>query len=234
MLKQDMIKRLISKFRASYGAKVHYQRLAMESRAAWVSLNERSQQELFVGCGMLRVQPTDELGSLEEETLANMEQGGLRDTQFVKSDLNDRLRAANVGWDQKLLDFPIPGSSPTRTFEAVMDSTAGFTYCSQSCAYFLKEAAAEGVKIWFGAHQGAVESLIEENKRAVGLRTKDGVFHRADIVVIAGEDNRIRLLNFSVCASNVHLHSRIVLDANLACLVLSSRVLSRQYSQAQD
>lgn len=164
----------------------------MEARAVWMSLNDKAQKDLFVGCGMLRVQPTEELGALEKETLANMERDGLRDAQFVKSDPNDQHRAVNLGWSQKLLDFPIPDSSPAMTFEAVLDSTAGFTYCSQSCAQLLKEAKDHGVTFWLGAHQGAFESLVEENcansslKRAVGLKTRAGTFHKADIVVIAG------------------------------------------------
>ncbi|KAL1626668.1 hypothetical protein SLS54_002831 [Diplodia seriata] len=88
-------------FRASYGTKLHYQRLALESRDAWRSLNATlrhghpppadadATRDLFVECGMLRVQPTVALGALEKETLANMDRAGLRDTQFVESNAAD-------------------------------------------------------------------------------------------------------------------------------------------------
>ncbi|KXH32569.1 FAD dependent oxidoreductase [Colletotrichum nymphaeae SA-01] len=184
-------------FRASYGSKLHYQRLAFESRAAWEKINEKRRQEddrldpsdLFSGSGMLRVQPTAGLDPLERETLSNFERDGLRDTQFVKSDPTDRARAAERGWEGKLLDFEIPQASP-QTYEAVLDSTAGFTKCSEACAYFYKLALRQGVEFHFGPEKGAFDSIIEvvgsssHLKKAVGVRTKDGVTHKADVVAI--------------------------------------------------
>ncbi|OTA93989.1 hypothetical protein M434DRAFT_30496 [Hypoxylon sp. CO27-5] len=192
-------------FRASYGTKLHYQRLAIESRQAWVALNKTREHsgvdrgDLFVNCGMLRVQPSDQLGALEKETLANMEQEGLRDTQFVKSDPNDRERARNLGWDHKLLDFAIPGECPPKSFEAVLDSLAGYTKSSEACARFQKTAAAQGVTFRFG-HEGKLESLVEEisptssHRKVIGLQTKDGVLHKADVVVIAAGSFSTQLL----------------------------------------
>ncbi|KAI1140083.1 nucleotide-binding domain-containing protein [Hypoxylon sp. FL0543] len=193
-------------FRASYGTKLHYQRLAMESRRAWISMNKErehsdvGQGDLFVNCGMLRVQPSDQLGALEKETLANMEREGLRDTQFVKSDPKDRERARTVGWDSKLLDFEIPGEYPRKYFEAVLDSLAGYTKSSEACAHVQKFAEAQGVKFRFGHEKGMFDSLVEETiptssqKRAIGLRTKDGVFHKANVVVIAAGSFSTQLL----------------------------------------
>lgn len=141
---------------------------------------------------MLRVQPSDQLGALEKETLANMERDGIRQTQFVKTLEADRQRARDLGWDAKLLDFGIPEES-SKTFEAVLDSLAGFMRCSDACNYFYKTAAAQGVTFKFGPETGAFDSLIEEpvgsasQKRATGLKTKDGSIHKFDVVVIAGE-----------------------------------------------
>ncbi|KAI1382882.1 nucleotide-binding domain-containing protein [Hypoxylon trugodes] len=183
-------------FRASYGTKAHYQRLALESRREWISLNAASRDlqkdgaDLFVNCGMLRVQPTDELGALELETLKNLERDGLRDTQFIKSDLEDRQRARKLGWQSKLLEFDIPDVYPAKTFEAVLDSLAGYTKSSEACAHYQKVASIRGVKFQFGL-EGTFDSLVKEpipgsgRIRAVGIRTKDGVFHKADVVVIA-------------------------------------------------
>ncbi|KAK1849626.1 putative FAD dependent oxidoreductase [Colletotrichum chrysophilum] len=195
-------------FRASYGKSIHYQRLALESRSAWEKINELRREEkneeersdLFSGCGMLRVQPDADLGALERETLRNFERDGLRDTQFVKSDPTDRQRATERGWDSKLLEFAIPDSSSNQSFEAVLDSTAGFTKCSEACAYFYKIAERQGVVFHFGPQKGGFGSLIEENvpesskKRAIGLKTKDGVVHKADVVVIAAGSFSTQLL----------------------------------------
>ncbi|KAI8182949.1 L-saccharopine oxidase [Colletotrichum sp. SAR 10_75] len=195
-------------FRASYGKNIHYQRLALESRSAWEKINELRREEkneeersdLFSGCGMLRVQPDANLGALERETLRNFERDGLRDTQFVKSDPTDRQRATERGWDSKLIEFAIPDSSSNQSFEAVLDSTAGFTKCSEACAYFYKVAERQGVVFHFGPQKGGFGSLIEENvpesstKRAIGLKTKDGAVHKADVVVIAAGSFSTQLL----------------------------------------
>ncbi|EYE99693.1 NAD(P)/FAD-dependent oxidoreductase [Aspergillus ruber CBS 135680] len=189
-------------FRASYGKKLHYQRLAIEARKAWVLEDEKhglleqsdlsNDQRIFVGSGMLRVQPSDVLGALEKETLANMERDGLRDTQFIKGKPEDRRRADKLGWKDKLLDFEIPQSSPASTYEAVLDSLAGFVRCSNACAYYQKVAADKGVEFRFGPAKGAVESLVKSSseidsgkERVTGIKSKDGQLHNADVVVVA-------------------------------------------------
>jgi len=191
-------------FRASYGTKLHYQRLAIEARKAWVfedgkhGFSEQSDlsndQSIFVGSGMLRVQSSDVLGALEKETLANMERDGLRDTQFVKSKPEDRRRAEQLGWKDKLLDFKIPQSSPASTYEAVLDTLAGFMRCSNACAYYQKIAAGKGVEFHFGPEKGAVDSLVKSSsgadcgrERVTGIKSKDGKFYNADVVVVAGK-----------------------------------------------
>ena len=186
-------------FRASYGTKLHYQQLAMESRQKWISEDDKRgivepDEKLFVNSGMLRVQPSDHLGALEKETLANMERDGLRDTQFVKSNSEDRSRAHERGWDDKLLEFNIPNHSARETYEAVLDSLAGFVRCSAACAHYQKVAAAKGVEFCFGPQEGTFDSFMEAEsalepgkKKVVGLRTKDGIVHDADVVVVAGK-----------------------------------------------
>ncbi|OQD61931.1 hypothetical protein PENPOL_c014G09309 [Penicillium polonicum] len=186
-------------FRASYGKDIHYQRLALESRRAWVLEDEKrgsTEQDdgrdvgLFVNSGMLRIQPFDHLAALEKETLANMQRDGLRDTQFVKSDPADCERAIKQGWKDKILNFRIPDSEST--YEAVLDSLAGFVRCSDACAHYQKMAADKGVKFYLGPQEGAVDHLVkvknnlELNKdKVTGLKTKDGVVHDADAVVVA-------------------------------------------------
>ncbi|KAK2595479.1 hypothetical protein QQS21_006819 [Conoideocrella luteorostrata] len=188
-------------FRASYGKKLHYQRLAMESRDAWIKINQGLDEPLFVESGMLRVQPTDELGALEKETLANMERDGFRDTQFVKSDVEDQRRAAVQGWQKKLLEFEIPESEEHKTFDAVLDSLGGLTRCSAACYHYYRMAAAAGVKFIFGPEEGNFDSFIEQDStvdatktKVVGLRTKDGKAHAADVVAVAAGSFSTQLL----------------------------------------
>ncbi|KAI1466222.1 uncharacterized protein F4812DRAFT_461193 [Daldinia caldariorum] len=123
-----------------------------------------------------------------------MHHEGLRDTQFVKNYPEDRERARGLEWDSKLLDFEILESSPPMTFEAVLDSLAGFTKYSEACAHFQKLAEAEGVKFYFGQEEGRLNSLREgslpnsTHKRAIELGTKDGAAQKADILAIAYEE----------------------------------------------
>lgn len=180
---------------------------------------------------MLRVQPTADLDVLEHETLKNFERDGLRDTQFVKSDATDRQRAGERGWDAKLLNFEIPHTSPTQTYEAVLDSLAGFTKCSESCAYFYKLALRQGVTFHFGPEKGAFGSIIEESpstsnqKKAIGVKTKDGVSHEANVVVIAGRHTQS--CNFSENYVTDRSFSWLLLNAVAARLVLSLGVFCR-------
>ncbi|CAG8947509.1 unnamed protein product [Penicillium salamii] len=196
-------------FRASYGNEIHYQRLALESREAWVSEDEdrrlssggTNYQQLFVNSGMLRIQPSDHLATLEKETLDSMQRDGLRDTQFVESNSTDCERAEKLGWKEKLLNFQIP-DSPDKNYEAILDSLAGFVRCSNACAYYREKADAKGIKFNLGSDHGAVESLLEEassiepnKKKTTGLKTKDGVIHKADTVVVAAGSFSTQILH---------------------------------------
>ncbi|KAF2010002.1 FAD dependent oxidoreductase [Aaosphaeria arxii CBS 175.79] len=179
-------------FRASYGKRADYQRLALESRKQWLSLNSSQDigHDLFVPCCMLRVQPSSSLGALEMETLASMERDGVRDTQFVKGDPKDCRRAADRGLQHKLLDYFIPDDPEHLPFEAVLDSLAGFTRCADGCNYFRRVAEREGVVFSLGPEQGRFASLIEETlnsgkKRAIGFMTADQRSHYVDTVVVA-------------------------------------------------
>lgn len=156
-------------------------------------MNDR---RLFVDSGMLRIQPSDQLAALEKETLVNMERDGLRDTQFVESDPADCERAEKMGWKDKLLNFRIP-ELPGKSYEAVLDSTAGFIRCSSACAHYRELADAKGVQFQLGLEKGEVVSLLKETSTAeptkekiMGVKTKNGVVHHADTVVVAGRHRK--------------------------------------------
>ncbi|KAJ5565565.1 FAD dependent oxidoreductase [Penicillium sp. DV-2018c] len=187
-------------FRAFYGNEIHYQRLALESRKAWLLEDDkrrltendaRDHLPLFVNSGMLRIQPSDSLATLEKETLANMQRDGLRNTQFVMSEPADCERADELGWKDRMFSFHIPDSSG-RTYETVLDSLAGFLRCSNACGHYQKVAADKGVRFNFGPQKGAVDSLIKVKsslepgkEKVTGLKTTDGLVHHADAVVVA-------------------------------------------------
>lgn len=218
-------------FRASYGSKLHYQRLAYESRIEWEQINKDADAELFVPCGMLRVQPSDTLAELEKETLANMVRDGLRESQFVKSDGADRQRAKEQGWDSKLLDFAIP-DQPDKTYEAVLDSSAGFLRCSAACNYYRRLAESKGVVFRFG-QAGEFASLITSEsangqKRATGIKTADGSSYSADAVIIAG-----MCFSHSFCFTHSNIRSWLVLDAAATRPGIPPRIIGRKHRHIQ-
>lgn len=162
-------------------------------------MNQDYGSELFVSCGMLRVQPSNYLALLEKETLASMERDGLRHTQFVESNTDDRKRAIRLGWEAKLLNFVMP-SDPGKSFEAVLDSLSGFVCCSQACAYLQGKALSQGITFRFGKEEGRCDLLVSEKeyrstgevedgkmRKIIGIKTGDGVVHKSDTVVIAGK-----------------------------------------------
>lgn len=125
-----------------------------------------------------------------------MERDGLRPSQFIKSDAADRERARAEGWEAKLLEFPIPDDPQQKSFEAVLDSSAGFMRCSAACEYYRKLALSKGVNFKFGPKEGEYGSIVSTEsttspgkKRATGIKTKDGLTHSADVVVIAGKSS---------------------------------------------
>ncbi|KZT12872.1 FAD dependent oxidoreductase [Laetiporus sulphureus 93-53] len=178
-------------FRASYGDELYYQRLAYEAREVWKAWNDElgPNKELFVESGMLRVQHSTQLDDLERKTLANMTAEGLRDTQYILTDEEDRHRAAENGWAHKLLQFAIPESGGKETFEAVLDTTAGYVYPSKACTFLADKLRKKGARFVEGPDEGVFASLqvidLGGSKRVVGIVTKDGQSHPADLVIVA-------------------------------------------------
>ncbi|KAI0939660.1 hypothetical protein AcW1_004614 [Taiwanofungus camphoratus] len=178
-------------FRASYGDELYYQRLAYEARAVWKAWNEElgPGNELFIESGMLRVQHSSILSELERQTLENMTAEGLRDTQFVMSDEEDVRRAGKKGWAHKLLKFMIPDNDGKETFEAVLDSTAGYVYPSKACAFLAGKLRTKGAQFVLGPGKGTFVSFRVEgsgsSKRVIGIVTQDGKEHDADLVIMA-------------------------------------------------
>ena len=99
-----------------------------------------------------------------------------------------------MGWKAELLDFRIPKVLSDASYEAALDSTAGFVRCSNACAHYQRVAAEKGVKFRFGLEVGAVESWVKikgdvpnGKYEVVGLKKRDGSIHNADIGIVAGE-----------------------------------------------
>jgi hypothetical protein len=144
-----------------------------------------------------------------------------------------------LGWKDKLLDFTIPDSSPATSYEAVLDSLAGFVRCSNACAHYQKVAASQGVQFRFGQELGAVDSLVKEpsttepeKAKVIGLKTKDGVIHKADVVVVAGKEHQCFKTAYDIMILTAN--SRVLFHADSSRLELPPRILCRKLSYLQD
>jgi len=75
-----------------------------------------------------------------------------------------------------------PAWSPTHFVEGYFNPAGGYAESGKVVAHLTREAADAGVTL---AAETPVASLIAEGSRVVGLRTRAGEAHRADVVVVA-------------------------------------------------
>jgi sarcosine oxidase/L-pipecolate oxidase len=185
--------------RLSYGEDVLYQRLAFDGLATWEAWNRelaatpthklpkglKQGDKIWNNCGFLRLSADGKLSQHEKSTLANLTADGLRDTQYIIGDPCDEARAKAKGWDKKF--DALKRKARGQNLVGVLDTTAGFVEASKACLWTLYLARRAGVKFVLGNEVGRFESFIKEKARTVGLRTADGLEHRAELVILAGK-----------------------------------------------
>lgn len=185
--------------RMSYGEEVLYQRLAFEGLKTWEAWNQalattpthalpkglKEGDQIWNNCGFLRLSADGKLSDHEKSTLANLTAQGLRDTQYIIGNTKDEERARTKGWHKKF--DAMKRKERGQSLVGVLDTTAGFVDASKACTWVLHLARNAGVKFVLGNEVGRFEALVKENGRTVGLRTADGLKHKADLVIIAGD-----------------------------------------------
>ncbi|RFU29745.1 hypothetical protein B7463_g6601, partial [Scytalidium lignicola] len=183
--------------RLSYGEEVLYQRLAFEGLTTWNAWNQElaatPEHELPKGlkpgnkvwnnCGFLRLSADEKLSDHEKSTLANLTADGLRETQYIIGDPRDEARAKVKGWDKKFDAFKRKDRG--QSLVGVLDTTAGFVEASKACLWALHLVRKAGVKCVLGNEVGRFASFLKDKGRTVGLKTADGLEHKADLVVLA-------------------------------------------------
>jgi glycine/D-amino acid oxidase-like deaminating enzyme len=75
-----------------------------------------------------------------------------------------------------------PAWSPTHFADGYLNPSGGYAESGEVVAHLAREAADAGVML---AAETPVASLLEDGSRIVGLRTRAGAEHRADVVVVA-------------------------------------------------
>lgn len=188
-------------FRAYYGDKDHYHRLALRAKEVFLQwdqdLKKNTQQEakakfnidvlkIIENSGWLRLDSTAELNIDEEKSLATFTKTGLRSTQYVINDPQDVIRAKKDNWAHKLDPLGIRENPLFEHISGVLDSTSGILYASNVCLYVNALLRSKGVKFITGDPKGHVTKLIESSNGEVsGIITKNGEQHFADLVILA-------------------------------------------------
>ncbi|KAH3669237.1 hypothetical protein OGAPHI_001358 [Ogataea philodendri] len=180
--------------RASYVDKVHYQNLALESLGIYNEWNQQLQsakdlpkglkndEPVFANTGYARLDNIEH--DEEKKTLANFAKYGLRAFEYGVNDPEDIKRAKVTGWFKKL--DPLGQRNKSDIFNGVLDSLAGVVLADKALLWvrYLTEQTGNAVFI-NGSEKGAVQKILYDGDKAVGVETKDGVIHEADLVVLA-------------------------------------------------
>ncbi|KAI1352597.1 FAD dependent oxidoreductase [Xylaria sp. FL0043] len=188
--------------RFSYGGEIEYQRLASQAAEIWNDWNReiaslaterreelpevlrRGEPKLWYKCGFLRMGAGSEFSDFELETLRNMEEEGVRDSQFKSDDGADIERASRTGWIHKL--DVCRRQERFGVHKAVLDSSAGFVVAYKACAWAQYLARKAGVEFILHPTKGRVVDIDTGDSEKPSIRTADGVTHEGDLVVVAG------------------------------------------------
>ncbi|KAJ5095638.1 hypothetical protein NUU61_004994 [Penicillium alfredii] len=191
-------------FRATYGTREHSQDLAQEARDIWMEWNKAIKEsrpsdlpqpltpedELLKMCGVYHMADGPEMVDRYVETLRVMEETApkFRDLQFIKGSAKDEQRAKALGpeWEKKYHLFDKFRGGRTNGF---LDAGSGVNLADKACVYARHLCEKAGVKFVLGQPQGELDQLIVSksgsSKRVAGIRTRDGLSHLADLVVVA-------------------------------------------------
>ncbi|OGE50367.1 hypothetical protein PENARI_c017G11325 [Penicillium arizonense] len=191
-------------FRATYGAQEHSQDLALEARDIWLEWNRSIKEscvsdlphpltpedELLTLCGVYHLADGPNMIERYVENLRVMEDTAptFRELQFIKDNNDDSKRAKDLGpeWAKKYHLFDNFKDGATNGF---LDAGSGITLADKACVYARHLCEKAGVKFILGRPQGELQELITENqdsgKRVTGIKTRDGLSHSADLVVVA-------------------------------------------------
>ncbi|KAK0206981.1 FAD dependent oxidoreductase [Desarmillaria ectypa] len=179
-------------FRCWYGKETEYQHLAFAAREEWFRWNKdlaatpaedlppslTPNTKLLYLSGVLRLPSTESspITQFDQDSLATLtpEQ---RSHTYILSEGGDlggesrRVRAVNWNGD------------------GLLDVNGGFTRADKACAYAKYLAGKAGVKFILGPEKGKVVKIVTENrdgqKKVTGVRTKDGIVHTGDLIIVA-------------------------------------------------
>lgn len=170
-------------FRASYGDKVWYQKMSLDSRDEFLKWNREIKEQgfeggspVYINSGNTHLTDLAELPSFEKETLKNMGEQAI--------DINDpdaAAKAQKLGLSPSSVD-PF-GKNKEFALQGVVDTTGGTMIAEKMCRWVLSKCAAyDGLTTHFGT---PVDKLIVKDGQCTGVIV-NGVEHRGKLTMVFG------------------------------------------------
>lgn len=185
--------------RSAYGGVSIYQDLSLEAIDGWRTWNadiragrhlpnDMSRNDrVFIHNGNLIMTDARELPPFDQATVDSMEKAGHINTQLVTT--NAQHRAVAQAMDLGFAIDPFRREQKRGHNIAVLDSTGGLAVADKACCYALQKARDLGVNFIFGPDRGSLHSFIRDDGTApqhvTGIRTEDGVVHKAKLIIVA-------------------------------------------------
>ncbi|RUS26519.1 organic solute transporter Ostalpha-domain-containing protein [Jimgerdemannia flammicorona] len=174
--------------RSDYGRDILYQRLADRAILRWHEWNAEyaklpntaSGRHLFYPHGVLHISRLPQgFPTYLADNVQSITSGGHGDA-LILFDSHEEVAAR----------YPAFAGSQLHITKAYINMRAGWCDSSRAIAFAYGRAREAGVRFVVGGEKGTLERVWEEEKegggkKAVGIVTKDGEKHRADLVVMA-------------------------------------------------
>ena len=120
------------------------------------------------------------LPKFETNSLQNMTKLGYARTQIVLNNPSDVERATADGFGFAVNPFD------RKENYGLLDTVGGFSYADKACRFALYKAEQLGVQTLLGGSKGTFSSLLRNShSQVVGVQTRDGVAHPAELTIIA-------------------------------------------------
>jgi sarcosine oxidase/L-pipecolate oxidase len=136
---------------------------------------------VFINTGVMSLNEGTELPAFERATIDGMVKHGHVDSQLSTTDAAHLKTAADKGLDMDQFRCRSRGKKVV----GVMDTSGGVTIADKACRFALHKARAHGAHFVFGSRAGGFDSLVYEDGRVSGIRTRDGKTHGAKLVIMA-------------------------------------------------
>ncbi|KAJ5164841.1 uncharacterized protein N7500_006671 [Penicillium coprophilum] len=181
--------------RSAYGSQTEYQDLSTEAIAEWHTWNNELQRgtlvppgmsikdAVFVPNGNISLSTSAMLPAWELACIDGMEKAGNKDTQLATT----IPRHVEIAVQKGLQSFMDPFQRERRGEHntGVLDTTGGMAVADKACWFALHKARNLGAKFIFGKEAGCMKELCYENSKVIGVKTRDGKTHAAEMTVLA-------------------------------------------------